>query len=419
MFKPQPMYVTRAVQQAYGIDHPIGDPFGGAAYGEKNGGGSVGKIFSSVLPIVAGAAMMMTPGLQPLGMVIAGGMIAGGAMSGIGAITGNQTLSKIGGITSAVAGVAGLGYSAYTNWDSISNFFANGTELAGTGANVAGESIALQPGESITDALVRAQQAGNTAVQGGAAAADMLAVPTAAAFQGGGYNAEQLAGELGNQIQATQAPVAQSLQANLTPGNMLAANTQGVVDTGGVGSSLGKVGLGQEYAMFGGDAGTGFGTAQPFTGTPAPLPGSTASFGSTGGATVGDVGSYVSGQLDGGGGGLLSSAGQFVKDNPVVSLMGFQTLAGLAEGASPKSQAEGEYLQAMAQLKIAEADYINSGKSKEAEDAFNRAKAYELEKRKAYNDSIVNMQQANTSNLYQSMYPGAANPTGIINQARA
>lgn len=412
MFKPT--HVTRAVYRAYGIEHPIGDPFGGPAYGQKEKGG-IGGIFQSAIPIIAGAAMMIGSGGALAPMVIGGAMLAGGAMSGIGAITGNNTLSKIGGITSAVAGVAGMGYGVYQNWDSISGFFANGTELAGAGS----ESIALQSGESITDALTRAQAAGNTAVQGGAAAAEMAAAPTTAAFQGGSYT-DQLAGELGNQIQATQAPVAQSLQANMAPSNML-ASAQGTTDVGGVGSSLGKVGLD-----------TGFGTAQPFVGTPAPLPGSAASFGSSGGATIGDTGGFVSSQLAGGeGGGLLSSVGNFIEKNPLASMIGFQAASGLAQGASPKSQAEGEYLQA-------QADYLNAKQEWEqaAQQAaldqtaanteylrskaqeFEKSKAYAEEKRRLYNESIINLQTPQTQNLAQIMQGGAQN-TGLLNAARA
>ncbi len=398
MFRPQPMYVTRAVQQAYGIDHPVGDPFGGAAYGEKNGGGSVGKIFSSVIPIVAGAAMMMTPGLQPLGMVIAGGMIAGGAMSGIGAISGNQTLSKIGGITSAVAGVAGLGYSAYTNWDSISNFFASGTELAGTAGTAGSAAESTSALANIPGTGWNVAAAEGATIPGVGEAANFLQQSTPAAF-----NAASVSGAAN-----LSAPQMNNTMANipgLSPNTALAQGSSSPLQMSMANTNMSPV---------------GFGSAEPFIGTPAALP--SGSFGGVGGATVADAGgSFVGDMLSTGGtgGGLLSSAGQFIKDNPVVSLMGLQTVAGLAEGASPKSQAEGEYLEAMAQLKIAETNYINSGKSKEAEDAFNRAKAYELEKRKAYNDSILNMQQADTSNLYQTMYPGAQSQQGIINQARA
>lgn len=417
MFRPQPMHVTRAVQKAYGIEHPIGDPFGGAAYGELNGGGSVGKIFSSALPIIAGAAMMIGSGGALAPLIIGGAMIAGGAMTGVGAITGNQTLSKIGGITSAVAGIAGLGYSAYSNWDTISNFFAEGSSLTGAAEGGAG---AMEAAGATFDAGAQGGAALNN-VNAPSVAADIVntssnMTPTVS----GAFDANAFAGEMANQIAQTQAPVASNLQSALAPNNLL-ATTQGVTDAGGVGSSLGNVGM--EFAPFGGDAATGFGTAQPFVGTPAALPGSAAPFGSTGAATVADAGSsgsFMADMMNSGneGSGLLSSVGKFIEKNPVASMMGLQAISGMAEGASPKSQAEGEYLQAMAQLKIAETNYINSGKSAEAEAEFNRAKAYEQEKRKAYNDSIVNMQKADTSNLYQTMYPGSPNPAGLINQAR-
>lgn len=401
----QPHYVTRAVQRAYGMEHPIGDPFGGAAYGEKNGGGSFGKIVSSAVPMIAGAAMMIGSGGALAPLVIGGAMFAGGAMSGIGAISGNQTLSKIGGITSAVAGVAALGYTAYSNWDSISNFFAEGVQSSEALTGATGGAEAAAGGGGGTE---YAMFGGDTAPVADSVGANLANTQTSAAFQGGGYNTDQFAGELQNQINlASNTPI------NAQTANSFAGPVTAPIDTNAGANAI---------------TNTGFGTAQPFSGTPAPLPGSTASFGSTGGATVGDAGSFVTSQLDGGStGGLLSSVGDFIKTNPIPSLMAFQTLSGLAEGASPKSQAEGEYLQAMADMKQAEAAYLEAQKAPETaantayllEKAkeFDKTKAYEEEKRAAYNASIAALQTPQTQNLAQTMYGGAQ--TGIINQARA
>lgn len=410
MFRPSPMHVTRAVQQAYGIDHPIGDPFGGAAYGEKNGGGSIGKVFSSVVPMVAGAAMMIGSGGMMAPMLIGGAMFAGGAMSGIGALSGNQTLSKIGNITSAVAGVAALGYSAYSNWDTISNFFASGTETAGaveSGAGVFGGPAGAAEG------TVGAYGAG---AEGGVealttTAGQMSTTSTPAAFQGAAWGGPVTGG-----VEGTVGAYGGGLDTipTLTSGNTaMGANaiTNTSMSTGG------------------------FGAAQPFVGTPAALPGGGASFGSTGAATIpSDGGGFVSGMLNAGGeaagggsGGILSSVGNFIQKNPIPSLMAFQSLAGLAEGASPKSQAEGEYIQAMTAAKEAETAYLNAVKAPEtaanteyllAKAAeWDKTKKYEEEKRAAYNASIAALNPTNTGNLAQTMYGGAQ--TGLINQARA
>ena len=431
MFRPT--HVTRAVQRAYGIEHPIGDPFGGAAYGEFEKGG-IGQIFKSVLPIVAGAAMIIGSGGLMTPMVIGGAMIAGGAMSGIGAITGNQTLSKIGGITSAVAGIAGLGYSAYSNWDTISNFFSEGVQSAET------LSGAASGAEAVTNAGGGTEYAmfgGDTAPIAESVGSNLANTQTAAAYQGGGYNADQFAGELQNQInQVANAPV------NMQTGNMYAGPITGTIDTSaganaiantsvGGGSGLSIPGSQSSGLTLGGSSG---GLSAP-TGSSL-LTGATPEIASAGtGANI-LTGGVPSGSLVGGAaygavtppptdGGLLSSVGQFINKNPVASMMGLQAVSGLAEGASPKSQAEGEYLQALSQMKQAEIAFLEAQKAPETaantayllEKAkeFDKTKQYEEEKRAAYNESIKALQTPQTQNLAQTMYGGA----GLINQARA
>lgn len=405
MFRPQPHFVTREVQRAWGIENPIGDPFGGAAYGEKNGGGGIGKVFSSVVPIVAGAAMIIGSGGALAPMVIGGAMMAGGAMSGIGAISGNQTLSKIGGITSAVAGVAALGYTAYSNWDSISNFFAAGTEASGAaiGGAEGGMGAVADMGQSYTGAMSMGESA--DLIAQGTAAADLANAQTAASFGGAGFDPNVIAAPL--------------------PGGTFGGTGGATVgDTGFINNMFDAQGIATNQAA---NAIANTSAPAAFSGTPAALPGGT--FGGTGGAAVGDTGGFVSGMLDAGGtsGGLLSSVGGFIKENPVVSLMGLQTLSGLAEGASPKSQAEGEYLQAMTAMKEAEQQYLEAVKAPEtaanteyllAKAAeFDKTKQYAEEKRAAYNASIAALQTPQTQNLAQTMYGGAQ--TGLLNAARA
>lgn len=405
MFKPSPMYVTRAVQQAYGIDHPIGDPFGGAAYGEKNGGGSVGKVFSSVVPMVAGAAMMIGSGGMMAPMLIGGAMFAGGAMSGIGAITGNQTLSKIGGITSAVAGVAGLGYSIYNSeWmTNLASKFASGTDVATTAAGTGAEVTAGGGG------IEYAMFGGDTAPVTGSVAADIVNAPTAAAYGGGGYDAGSFAGEMQNQIN-----LAGNTPLNYSTANSFAGPVTSPINTTAGANAIANTGMGSVTLPGGGDYGVSLANGNVINSS-GQLLGTSPGFASNTLPTV--YGGADLGAMNSGSSGLLSSVGSFIKDNPVVSLMGLQTLGGLAEGASPKSQAEGELLQAQQALVEAETNYVNSGKSAQAEIEFNRAKAYEQEKRKAYNDSIIALQNPQTQNLAQTMYGGAQ--TGLINQARA
>lgn len=410
----QPHYVTRAVQHAYGIEHPIGDPFGGAAYGEKNGGGSFGKIISSAVPMIAGAAMMIGSGGALAPLVIGGAMFAGGAMSGIGAISGNQTLSKIGGITSAVAGVAALGYTAYSNWDSISNFFAEGVKSTEALSSTAGASGA----NATTGGTEYAMFGGDTAplTSSSSVATNIVNTPTAAEFQGGGYNAEQFAGELQNQMN-----LASNTPLNMQTANSFAGPVTAPINTSAGANAVANTNVGSLSANQG-----LFGVPEVTNTTSSPTSVLGWNFGT--GSAEAVPGAYLESLNSGGGGGggLLSSVGSFIKENPVVSLMGLQTLSGLAEGASPKSQAEGEYIQAMTAMKQAEQEYLEAAKAPETaantayllEKAkeFDKTKAYEEEKRAAYNASIAALQTPQTQNLAQTMYGGAQ--AGLINQAR-
>ena len=425
----QPTHVSRGVMRAYGTEHPIGDPFGGAAYGELNGGGSLLGGLGGIGSIIGGIAVIASGGtLAPL---IGGLMIAGGAMTSIGAVSGNKDLMKIGAITSAVGGVAGLGVAAYNG---ISAALAE-SSLAETAGSAIGEAAstassgsgaAAAAGETMVDIPGIAWNTG--AAEGASTAAQMSMANTPAAFDaaavGGAYNGggfvDQMTNALGSQISETSPLVADSIAANVTPSNML-ASAQGVTDAGGIGSAANISG--------------GFGTGEAFVGTPAALPGSTSAFGTAGGATVGEVGGIAAGAGDAANQGLLASVGSFIKENPMASMMGMQAISGLAQGASPKSQAEGEYLQAMTQLKEAEASYLQAAQeakigetqanteylqSKAAE--FDKTKAYAEEKRKAYNDSIKNLQMpTNYVDYNTSLFnpTAATNNAGIINGARA
>ena len=89
------IYMSRAETRAMAAEHPIGDPTGGPAYGEKNdpisAAISIGTMFATA---EAGfAAMTLMQGIT----------FAGAAVSLVGNITGNKSLMKLG----AIAGIAG------------------------------------------------------------------------------------------------------------------------------------------------------------------------------------------------------------------------------------------------------------------------------------------------------------------------
>jgi len=89
------IYLSRATTRAMMADYPIGDPTGGPAYGEKRDPISAAvSLYTMFSAAEAGfAAMTLMQGIS----------FAGAAISLIGNITGNKTLSSIG----MIAGIAG------------------------------------------------------------------------------------------------------------------------------------------------------------------------------------------------------------------------------------------------------------------------------------------------------------------------
>jgi len=90
------IYLTRTQTRAMAFDHPIGDPTGGPAYGEKRDPLSAAI---SIFTMYTSGAAIAAEGLT----LLSGLQFVGGALSLVGNITGNKTLSQIG----MVAGIAG------------------------------------------------------------------------------------------------------------------------------------------------------------------------------------------------------------------------------------------------------------------------------------------------------------------------
>lgn len=101
----QKTYLSREMTRAMSIEHPIGDPHGGPAYGERNDPISatiaIGTMFASGSAIAASGLTLMT-GLS----------FAGAALSLVGNISGNKTLSKIGMIVGIAGGIGAIAQNA-------------------------------------------------------------------------------------------------------------------------------------------------------------------------------------------------------------------------------------------------------------------------------------------------------------------
>lgn len=95
------VYLSRAMTRAMALEHPIGDPTGGPAYGERR---------DPVSAVVAGAEMFTTGEAVMAGTasLFEGLTFAGGALSLVGNVTGNKTLSQLGTVASLAGGVGQL-----------------------------------------------------------------------------------------------------------------------------------------------------------------------------------------------------------------------------------------------------------------------------------------------------------------------
>jgi hypothetical protein len=91
------IYFSRSMTRTLSADHPVGDPTGGAAYGEKNDPISAAISLATMYGTASAGFAAMT--------VMQGITFAGAAMSLVGNVTGNKTLSKIGMITGIAGGI--------------------------------------------------------------------------------------------------------------------------------------------------------------------------------------------------------------------------------------------------------------------------------------------------------------------------
>jgi hypothetical protein len=126
------IYLSRSQTRAMSLDHPIGDPTGGAAYGEKNdpisAAISIGSMFLTGAEVFAGTASLME-GLS----------FAGAAVSLIGNVSGNKDLMKLG---MAANIVGGLGqFAEYTMGETFGKSMG---ETFGYGANATNAGNATQ-----------------------------------------------------------------------------------------------------------------------------------------------------------------------------------------------------------------------------------------------------------------------------------
>lgn len=130
-------YLSLSVSRAWSAEVPVGDPCGGPAYGERN---------MPLVAVVAAAASTYTLATVGIAAMSAFQVVAavGAIASGIGAITGNEKLTKIGGVVSLVGGVGafaqGKGWIAGDAPKSPTGTAASAQTQNAQAAKVAGEA---------------------------------------------------------------------------------------------------------------------------------------------------------------------------------------------------------------------------------------------------------------------------------------
>lgn len=275
-------YLSRAATRAMALDHPVGDPTGGVAYGERRD--PISAIVSIATMAGTGAAVMAGTATLMQGLAF-----AGAAIGLVGNVTGNKTLSKIGMITGIAGGVGMLAEGVM------------GQAIGGT----MGETFGYGAGAVDAASAAAAPTIGNQAAGNVAEAAQVASTPVEAAMGATPVEATQLAS-------APSGPAAGSLNAG--------------------------PGAGAPSLNAGPNAASPF-TAKTMTGLAA-VPGDTGAL-APGFMDSLKAGNYMDALKTGG-----SNLMELTKSNPGAALMMGNAVSGVADWLSGKTDAEISALEA-------------------------------------------------------------------------
>jgi hypothetical protein len=302
------IYLTRAATRSMSLDHPVGDPTGGPAYGEKN---------DPVSAIISIATMATTGGavLAGTATLFQGLAFAGAALSLTGNVTGNKTLSKLGMVVGIAGGVGMLGEAAF-----------------GMSSPTMGETFGYGAGATPATAAPSAFDAANpNAPSAGVTPEAVVTAP--------GEVAPPAATGTVNQ-QSVAARIASDPSAGAQGINAPSAGNYDLLNTSG--PALGDPGL--QYRL-GADLGTSTGSLSP-TSQMGLTPNSSDWLYQTGKPTPSVMESFRAGNY----GQALGKAGSNVMDlaktNPSAAMVMGQATIGLTDWLSGKTDAEIDALQA-------------------------------------------------------------------------
>lgn len=339
----QKTYLSREMTRSMALEHPIGDPHGGPAYGERNDPISaiisIGTMFTASAGFTVGlASMSLASGL----------MFAGGALSLLGNITGNKTLSKIGMVVGIAGGIGSL-FDIGTS-TTVGEMF--GLDKAAPTTGAPGTALTNTPttewGADVSQGIVNSQPVGASL------GPDNIDV-------GGGFN-PATGGASAPAPALSNSPVDAAFSAqtatglNVVPGDSgtLTSALSNTASTGGPAApSVATPGAPNVSA----DA-AGF-TARTATGLPA-VPGDSAAVAgpnfldSLKAGNVGDAAKAAWGGVKDMGKSWL----ELSKTNPAVALMMGQTISSVADVISGKAGAQVDALEAQGQLSREQANKL-------------------------------------------------------------
>lgn len=133
------IYFSRSMTRTLSADQPVGDPTGGAAYGEKN------DPVSAIISIATMGGTYAAAGSFAAMTVMQGITFAGAALNLVGNVTGNKTLQKVG----MVAGIAGgLGQLAGIQGPTLGQTFGKTGSAASNAATTTANTGSLNQSQA-------------------------------------------------------------------------------------------------------------------------------------------------------------------------------------------------------------------------------------------------------------------------------
>lgn len=231
-------YLSLSISRALARDFPIGDPFGGPTYGDRNMpfivGPAIGAAAASI-GVAAAGATLATVGAAALSTVTAIGAVAtavGLTMSVVGMATGDKNLTKIGMYVGLAGGVAGLAtWGASAGLSAASTEFGAATSAAKAAQATAGADSALSGITNAGDAFTAGKSAGSALIPNAGTAGNSLASATSAALDNGASNLTSKAIDSSSTSLISKAPSLTSTETSLGGGAGLLGQAPSATNT--------------------------------------------------------------------------------------------------------------------------------------------------------------------------------------------